>query len=74
MLQRDLIICLIVTITSISGGCVKDLTIVGEFHFVNTTSHSITYQTGLEEFNVLPNSTTIFKSVMRTKKTEITGE
>ncbi|WP_157255781.1 hypothetical protein [Pedobacter sp. Leaf41] len=68
MLKRYLIIGLIISITSILGGCVKDFTMVGEFHFVNTTNYSITYQKGLEEFNVAPNSTTIFKNQARISK------
>lgn len=56
MSKHYLILGLIISIVSILGGCVKDnfYDQYGQYQFINETNYNITYNTGLEEFNILP--------------------
>ncbi|WP_316851672.1 hypothetical protein [Pedobacter agri] len=67
MLKRYLIIGLIISITSMSEGCIKDdfYDQYGQYQFINETNYNITYNTGLESFNLLPKSTTTFEEKSR---------
>lgn len=67
MSKHYLIIGLIISIISISGGCVKDnfYDQYGQYQFINETNYNITYNTGLKEFNILPKSTILFEEKSR---------
>ncbi|WP_421945206.1 hypothetical protein [Pedobacter sp.] len=66
-LKSYLIIGLIISINSILGGCVRDnfYDQYGQYQFINETNYNITYNTGLEDFNILPKSTIIFEEKYR---------
>lgn len=66
MLKHYLTIGFIISLIAIIGSCKDDYyDQIGEFYYVNETNYSITYETGLSEFNVAPKSTTVFKEKTR---------
>jgi hypothetical protein len=60
-LKHYLIIGLIISFGALFNSC-KDVAYVStsDFYFVNETNYAITYELGLEKFNVAPKSTTKF--------------
>ena len=64
--KHYLTIGFIISLTTILVSCRDDFyDQFGEFYYVNETNYSITYETGLSEFNVAPKSTTVFKEKTR---------
>lgn len=59
--MRYLQLGITISILLLISSCKKYYDKTGHFVFVNKTSHSITYPTLFEEYNILPNSTIIIK-------------
>ena len=74
MLKHYLIIGFIISLIAIIGSCKDDYyDQFGEFYFVNETNYNITYEFGIEKFNVAPKSTTIIKEKFRGEGNEATA-
>ena len=63
--MRYLRLGIIINILILFYSCNKitEFTQEGDFYFVNETNHRITFDKGLEKFNVLPKSTTLFTDI-----------
>ena len=62
MLKHYLIPGLIFSLTLVISSCKDDFyNQYGQYYFVNETDYHITYNSGLEAFNIPPKSTTVFE-------------